>query len=155
MDIGRVQQILEAIRPLAVEYLELTGKPLGVTGELAEYEASRILGLRLADARTPGYDALRGVEKVQIKGRVAGIDGKRSQRLSRIKADADCDVVMLVVLDRQKLLALEIWEAPMANVRTRLAVEGSAARKRGSLSLTEFKKHCAAERVWSIASPSA
>jgi hypothetical protein len=31
---------------------------LGITGEIGEYEAARLLGLRLASAREPGYDAV-------------------------------------------------------------------------------------------------
>ena len=33
-------------RPLAAEFYRLTGKPLGVTGEVAEYVAAKTLGLR-------------------------------------------------------------------------------------------------------------
>lgn len=58
-DIARVRQILADVRPLAAEYYRLTGKPLGVTGEVAEFIAAEHLGLELADARTAGYDAVR------------------------------------------------------------------------------------------------
>ena len=51
--IERVREILATVKPLAAEYYRLTGKPLGVTGEVAEYVAAEILGLVLADARTP------------------------------------------------------------------------------------------------------
>ena len=68
-----VAAILAEVKKLAAEYYNLTGKPLGVTGEIAEYEAADKLGLELCDARTEGYDAVRqtarGIEKVQIKGR--------------------------------------------------------------------------------------
>src|SRR6266540_289040 len=47
-DARRVREILAAVRPLAAEYYPLTGKPLGVTGEVAEYVAAELLGL---DAR--------------------------------------------------------------------------------------------------------
>jgi len=57
--IERVREILAAVKPLAAEYYRLTGKPLGVTGEVAEYVAAETLDLVLADARTPGYDATR------------------------------------------------------------------------------------------------
>ena len=50
-------ELLEQVKKLAGEYYRLTGKPLGVTGEVGEYEAARILGLDLAEARTAGYDA--------------------------------------------------------------------------------------------------
>lgn len=43
----RVLDILSEAKKLAQEYRALTGKPLGVTGEVAEYEAARILGLEL------------------------------------------------------------------------------------------------------------
>lgn len=41
---ARVREILAAVKPLAAEYYRLTGKPLGVTRELAEYVAAEILG---------------------------------------------------------------------------------------------------------------
>ncbi len=34
-----VKEILAAVKPLAIEFYALTGKPLGVTGEMAEYIA--------------------------------------------------------------------------------------------------------------------
>ena len=93
--IERVREILATVKPLAAEYYRLTGKPLGVTGEVAEYVAAEILGLVLADARTPGYDATRqtpdGQQRIQIKGRAYGDDAKPGQRISRIKTDAACD----------------------------------------------------------------
>ena len=52
----RVREILAAVKPLAAEYYQLTGKPLGVTGEVAEYIAAELLALELAPPRTKGYD---------------------------------------------------------------------------------------------------
>jgi hypothetical protein len=72
---ARVREILATVKPLAAEYYRLTGKPLGVTGEVAEYVAAETLGLQLADARTAGYHAVRqtehGTEYIQIKGEKA------------------------------------------------------------------------------------
>jgi hypothetical protein len=46
---------------------------LGITGEVAEYEASRLLGIKLTPARQAGYDATETtgetVRRLQIKGR--------------------------------------------------------------------------------------
>jgi hypothetical protein len=50
--VERVQEILAEAKRLAVEYYRLTGKPLGVTGEVAEYVAAGTLGLKLAPQRT-------------------------------------------------------------------------------------------------------
>lgn len=48
-----MKDILRDVKALAVEYYKATGKPLGVTGEMAEYEAAEKLGLELAEARNP------------------------------------------------------------------------------------------------------
>jgi hypothetical protein len=144
---ARVREILKAVKPLAAEYYRLTGKPLGVTGEVAEYVAAEKLGLILAPARTAGYDALRGTERIQIKGRAYGEKPKPGQRISRIKLDADCDTVLLVLLDNATLELREMWEAPYAAVVERLMRPGSKARERGALGVAAFKK--VARRVWS------
>ena len=52
-----VMEVLREAKALAQEYRSLTGKPLGVTGEVAKYEAARILKLDLTPARNAGYDA--------------------------------------------------------------------------------------------------
>lgn len=46
-----------------------------------------------------GDDALRGTERIQIKGRAYGKNAKPGQRMSRIKIDAPCDTVLLVLLN--------------------------------------------------------
>lgn len=143
---NRIREILATVKPLAAEYYRLTGKPLGVTGEVAEYVASEILGLTLVPARTVGYDALRGNERIQIKGRAFGKKAKPGQRISRIKMDAPCDAVLLVLLDNATLEAREMWEAPYSAVCECLARPGSKARARGALSVSTFK--AIARRIW-------
>ena len=46
-------RILESCGPksLAQEHRRLTGKPLSITGEVAEYEAARLLRVELTPAR--------------------------------------------------------------------------------------------------------
>src|ERR1700733_2666846 len=55
----RLVELLGEVKKLAQEYCRLTGKPLGVTGEIAEFEAARLLGIQLCRARQAGYDAIR------------------------------------------------------------------------------------------------
>jgi hypothetical protein len=143
---ARVREILATVKPLAGEFYRLTGKPLGVTGEIAEYVAAEKLGLELAVVRTTGYDALRGSERIQIKGRAYGEAAKPGQRMSRIKVDSPCDTVLLVLLDNFTLDAREMWEAPFASVAKLLVRTESKARARGQLSVSEFKT--VARRVW-------
>ncbi len=148
---SRVWEILESAKSLASEFYKLTGKPLGVTGEVAEYEAARLLGLRLVAARMEGHDALRGEERIQIKGRAFDVKVKRSQRMGRIKLDANCDTVLLVLLDNASLDAHEIWEAPYADVCALLARPGSKSRDRGALGVSAFK--AIARKVWHVGKP--
>lgn len=150
LEARRVREILADVRRLAGEYYRLTGKPLGVTGEIAEYVAAEILGLELAPPRTEGYDAIRktsnGSQRIQIKGRAFGEGSSKSQRIGKIKRGAPCDSVMLVLMDNRTFDPCEIWEATYANVEIALALPGSKARERGALSVTAFKK--IAVRIW-------
>ena len=143
---ARVRDILESIKPLAAEYYELTGKPLGVTGEIGEAEAARICGLDLAPVRTKGYDATRGEEKVQIKTRVPDPKVKQLGRMSRIDTTKLCQTVMLVILDHRTLDAREIWEAPFDAVVKELNMTPAKSRKRGQLAVSSFK--AIASRTW-------
>jgi hypothetical protein len=148
----RVREILAAVKPLAAEYYRLTKKPLGVTGEIAEYVAAELLVLELAPPRTAGYDAVRhtanGRQRIQIKGRAYGEDATPGQRLGTIKRASACDAVLLVLLDNRTLEPREIWEAPYHLVEERLGLPGSRARSRGSLGVPEFKR--LAHKVWPV-----
>jgi hypothetical protein len=44
VEAARVREILATVRPLAVEYYQLTARPLGVMGEFAGYVAAEYLG---------------------------------------------------------------------------------------------------------------
>lgn len=150
-DATRIKEILASVKPLAAEYYRLTGKPLGVTGEVAEYVVAQKLKLALAPPRTSGHDAIRktryGDERIQIKGRAFDRIGKRSQRIGRIKAAAACDKVILALLDNATLEPIEMWEAPYVAVVTHLEKPGSRARnERGSMSVSAFKK--LAKPIW-------
>lgn len=151
-EVRRVREILKAVKPLAAEYYQLTKKPLGVTGEVAEYLAADLLGLELAPPRNPGYDAIRhteqGPQRIQIKGRAYGENAKPGQRLGTIKRGADCDAVLLVLLDNRTLEPREIWEAPYGLVIERLDLPGSKARERGALGVREFKR--ISTKVWPV-----
>jgi hypothetical protein len=142
----RVREILEVITPLAAEYYRLTKKPLGVTGEIAEHVAANLLKLTLVEARKPGYDALRGKERIQIKGRAYGSDAKPGQRISRIKLDPPCDKVILVLMDNATLKVNEIWEASFEKVKENILSRKPKARSRDDLSVSAFKK--IAKQIW-------
>jgi uncharacterized protein DUF6998 len=148
-DAVRLRELIGEVKVLAREYYLLTGRPLGVTGEIAEYEAARILGLKLAPARQRGYDAIRktrdGGQLLQIKGRcVPG--GGGSQRVGAINLKREWDAVLLVLLD-EKFAPTAIYEADRPALTDALQRPGSKARNlRGQLSVSQFKS--AGRRIW-------
>jgi len=142
-DQDRIRALLAQAKSLAQEYRTLTGKPLGVTGEVAEYEAARLLGLKLTGARQAGYDATEvrdGVQRrLQIKGRQLPRNRKTSQRLGSIDVHKDWDAVLMVLLD-ENFDAAGIWEAERTVVLAVLKAPGSRARnERGALAVSKFK----------------
>lgn len=148
-----VAHILDQVRPLAVQYQRETGKPLGITGEIAEFEAARLLGLELCEARQEGYDARwplkarRRNRRVQIKGRRVLDPSKPRGRLGSIKLGEPWDTVVLVLLDAE-FRPLAIYEAGRAVIEEALQAPGSKARTvRGSLSIAKFKS--IGKLVWS------
>ena len=143
-DEDRVFDLLGEAKRLAQEYRRLTGKPLGITGEVAEYEAARLLRVELAPARQSGYDALERrdgtLRKLQIKGRCLLDDAKPGQRLGSIRTQHEWDAVLMVLLD-ENLDAVAIYEAERDAIMAALAAPGSKARnERGALGVEKFKR---------------
>jgi hypothetical protein len=105
-------------------------EPLGITGEVAEHEAARILGVELTPARQAGYDAIerkgRSTHRLQIKGRGLLPNSKPGQRLGSIDVKKDWDAVLLVLLN-ENFDATEIHEAQRAAVLAALSAPGSKA----------------------------
>lgn len=140
IDIAKAGEILERARQVAIDYYSLTGKPLGITGEIGEYLTANILGLELAEARAPGYDAIDAVgRKIQIKARCLPVDCKLTgQRLGSIRLDHEWDCVMVILLN-ERFEPLAIYEANRAPLEAALLKPGSKARnERGALAITKF-----------------
>jgi hypothetical protein len=140
---GEVLEILLAAKKLAQRYRTLTGKPLGVTGEIAEYEAAQLLGLELTLARQAGFDAIErkdgATRRLQIKGRCMLPGSKPGQRVGSIDISKDWDAVLLVLLDEQ-LNATAIYEAGRLSVIAALNAPGSKSRnERGAMGVSKFK----------------
>lgn len=141
MDIKKIGAVLEQAKEAAIEYYELTGKPLGITGELGEYYAAQLLDLELAEARTAGFDATdEQGSKIQIKSRRLPPGKKKySQRVGGIKLDNEWDLVALVLLT-EHFDPYEIYEADRPSIAEALTKPGSKARnERGALSISKFK----------------
>lgn len=143
MSLYLLDKLIPQTRKLAADYYQATGRPLGgVSGEIAAYDAARLLGLELCDPRPPGYDALgrgtRAGKRVQIKGRTIYDEGKAGHRLGQLKIEQEWDSVILVLMD-ENLQAYEIYEAERADVLQALAENQSNRAKRGAMSVAKFK----------------
>ncbi len=132
------------VRSLALRYYRTTGKPLGVTGELAELAAATLIGVELSPARTAGFDGWLDRDgqrlRVQIKGRAVPWATRYGGRCPSIKCGDLFDVVMLVLIDNETMQPREIWEADEKAVMVRLAEGESKARnERGAMGINQFK----------------
>ena len=137
----RILALFAEAKGLALEYRTLTGKPLGITGEVAEYEAARLLSLELTPARQAGYDAIRPSDgrRYQIKGRCLLPGCKPGQQLGSIRVDKEFDAVLMVLLD-EHFDAAGIYEADRQAIIAALSAPGSRARnERGALAVSKFK----------------
>ncbi|MDE1912766.1 MAG: hypothetical protein KGL60_17085 [Pseudomonas sp.] len=137
-----ILDILKEAKVLAHRFYRLTGKPLGVKGEVAEYEAATRLGLLLHPARQAGYDATEtledGVKRIQIKGRCILNQLKITGRMGAIDLRQPFDTVLLVLLDCE-FNAFAMYEASRAKVEAALTLPGSKARnERGALAIRQF-----------------
>lgn len=144
VDQQEVMQILAEAKVLARRYYRATQKPLGVTGEVAEFECLRLLeGLTLAKARQAGYDAIemRGGQalKVQIKGRCVFNRTRVVGRMGSIDINKEFDTVLLVLLD-ENFNAFAIYEATRPDVINLITKPGSKSRnERGAVGINQFR----------------
>lgn len=147
-----LEEVLSAAIDVAVRFKELTGKPLGITGEIAEFSAAKLLNLKLAEARQAGYDAVDGAgRKIQIKGRCLPDKPGSGQRLGSIRLDHEWDSVLLVLLN-DRFEVIEMWEADRPIIEAAILAPGSKARnERGALAVTKFKS--IGTRVWPLNRP--
>ena len=149
-DIQKIGSVLECARQAAIDYYRITGKPLGITGEYGEYIAAKRLNLKLAPARTAGYDATdKADRRIQIKARSIPSDKKLGgQRLGSIRLDQEWDIALLVVMN-ECFEVKWIYEAEREAIEAALkALPISKARIRGALSLTKFMS--IGRQVWPV-----
>lgn len=99
IDLEALEAVITAATTLALAYRNITGKPLGITGEVGEYHAAKLLGLQLADARQPGYNAvIQDGHRVQITGHCILLGSPTGQRIGSIIFNHAWDTVMEVLM---------------------------------------------------------
>ena len=118
------------------------GKPLpGISNEIAEHDAIRLLNLEPKPEGATGYDAidpLDGDRRIQIKSRTIFDESKSGQRIGQIKMEQEWDSVLLVLMDKE-YEPYEIYEAERDELEEYADKSSSSRSKRGALSIARFK----------------
>ena len=146
-----IDALITQARRLAAEFRAVTGKPLPVSAEIAQYDASRLLGLEPVSPGTGGYDAVgrgsRSDRRIQIKGRVVANEGRPAHRIGQLKLDQEWDTLMLVLMDEQ-FEPFQIYEAERPIIEACFNdAQGKGHNRRGAMSVARFKN--IARLVWS------
>lgn len=120
---------------------------LGFSGELAVYDAIRLLHLAPAPDQI-GYEAvgtensgdLEG-ENIQIKGRTIFSDSKNknAQRLGQLKMEQAWDSVVLVLMD-DDYEPFEIYEIDRATLSDNVLDPVSKKARKSAMTVARFKK---------------
>ena len=141
MTVYSIDKLIAETRRLAAEFRRSTGQTLPVSGEIARYDAARILGLTLCEQRTAGIDAIgngdREGQRIQVKSRVITQDKKSGARIGQLNPNGDWDTVLLVIMD-QDYEPCEIYEATREEIQEAMT-SSSSRSSRGALSVAKFK----------------
>lgn len=148
MSVYSVDKLMAQTRKLAADYRKATGQPLPLTVEIANFDAARLLDLKLLQPPPGGYDAIgqsgeREGLRYQIKGRAIFDENKSGQRIGQLKLEQDWDAVLLVLLD-EEYQPFAIHEADRCCLEQALAE--SPSNKRGAMSVARFR--IISEQVW-------
>jgi hypothetical protein len=135
-------KLIAQARVLAAEYRRTMGKPLpGISNEIAEYDAIKLLQLKPKPQGESGYDAIdpaRGGKQIQIKSRTIFDESKSGQRIGQLKLDKDWDSVVLVLMD-EDYEPYEIYEAERGDILEYIGKSSTSRAKRGAMSVARFK----------------
>jgi len=144
MAVYAVDKLITEARRIAAEYRRATGKPLpGVSSEVCQFDAARLLDLELVGSAAGGYDAVgrgkRDGQRILIKGRAIFDENKTGQRIGQLKLEQEWDSVVLVLMD-DDLEPFDIYEASRDEIQQALDDASPSKRnKRGAMSVAKFK----------------
>lgn len=142
MTVYAADKLIAQARILAAEYRRTMGKPLpGISSEIAEHDAVKLLRLEPRAEGETGYDAIdpaRDGKRIQIKSRTIFDESKSGQRIGQMKLDKDWDSVVLVLMD-EEYEPYEIYEGEREDILEYVGKSSSSRAKRGAMSVARFK----------------
>lgn len=150
MALYSVDKLISEARRIAADYRRATGKPLGISAEIARHDACQFLQLEPVENTNQGFDAVgqqppRQDRRIQIKGRAIFDESKSGQRIGQLKTDQDWDSVVLVIMD-ENFETTEIYEAMRSQIMEELEQASASRSRRGAMSVARFKH--LAQLVW-------
>ena len=151
MSLYSLEKLISETRRIARDYRKATGKSLGgVSGEIAQFDACKELGLEpVSQGVEGGYDAIgRGKReglKYQIKARAIFDEGKSGQRIGQLKLEQEWDCVVLVLMD-ENFEPFEMYELSRHEIEEDQQKNQSKRSKRGAMSVAKFR--AIGELVW-------
>jgi hypothetical protein len=137
------EKLIAQARRLAADYRRAMGKPLpGVSSEIAEHDAIRLLGLEPVPVGTAGgyqaTDPARDGKRIQIKSRAIFDEAKGGQRIGQLNMEGEWDSVVLVLMD-EDYEPFEIHEAEREDIAEFSGSSSKGRSKRGAMSVARFK----------------
>lgn len=146
--------ILRKTKELAIDYKKITGRSLGITGEVSEYEAAIKMNCTLCEAGKAGHDLIDcNGKRVQVKGRVLGENIQRVGAIEPNTTQKPWDYVLLVILDEQYNV-ISIYKAEEDNIENEInRPRPRNGKKRRNLTVPDFVR--VSQKVWPVSGLSA
>ena len=142
MAVYSIDKLIAETRRLAADFRSSTGQSLPVSGEIARYDAARLLDLNLCEPRVDGVDAIgKGDlkdQRFQIKSRVISQEKKSGTRIGQLNLNGEWNIVLLVIMD-EAYEPCEIYAAEREEILQALDESSSSRNRRGALSVSKFK----------------
>jgi len=142
MSLYSIDKLIAETRKLATEFRRTTGTTLPVSGEIARYDVSHHLKLKLCEQRANGVDAIGTNEReglrIQIKSRVIGDTLKPGHRIGQLNLNGDWDLIILSLMD-SNYEPFEMYQATREETTEALTASDSNRKKRGAISVAKFK----------------
>ena len=149
MSLYSIDKLINETRRLAAEFKRTTGTMLPVSGEIARYDVSRLLDLKLNEDHNCGYDAigkdLREGLRVLIKSRVIGDSVKSGHRIGQLNPNGNWNIIILSLMNSE-FEPLEMYQLSHEEVAEALAHCSEKRGKRGAISVAKFR--IIGELVW-------
>ena len=147
MSVYDVDELMTQTRKLAAKYYHATKQILPVSGELAKYDAVRLLNLTEVTEPQTGVDAIdQNNTQILIKSRVIFDESKSGQRIGQLKTDGHWQAVVLVLFDKD-YQPLSIYRTSRQEIESTIdRAQASKRSNRGIMSVARFKS--ISQLVW-------